>query len=258
MRIHYIAIFTFFFSAQVFGQQRLQDHNTMVWGASMNTFYLSKHFSLWGEYQWRRHDYVRDWQQSMPRVGLQYHFNNGVSVMAGYAHIITFPYGDYPSGPHMVPEQRIFEQVIWNGNIGRINLNHRLRLEQRFHGKVDQKADEYGVSDWVYANRLRYQLRMTVPLNHKQMQDKTWFLLPYDEILIGFGPNVNQNIFDQNRVGLMVGYQFNNKVKMEGGLFNQTLQQGGLVGGKEVIQYNSGFILNVYYTKPYKKRENKA
>ena len=244
----------FIYASPVNAQQRLQDPNTVVWAASLNTVYLAKHVSVWAEYQWRREDFVRNWQQSMPRVGLQYHFNNGVSVMAGYAHILTFPYGEYPAGPHKIPEHRIFEQVIWNGNIGRVGLNHRLRLEQRFLGKVDQKSEDGDVTDWIYVNRLRYQLRMTIPLNHSQLQDKTWYILPYDEIFIGFGPNVNQNIFDQNRAGLMLGYNLNKVFKIEGGLFNQTLQQGGLVAGKEVIQYNSGFILNVYLTKPFGKK----
>jgi hypothetical protein len=229
--------------------QRLSDVNTVGWFSSFNTIHLSPKLSVWLEYQWRRDNIVTDWQQSLARTGIQYHFKNGVSAMAGYGYIITFPYGDYPAGQYTIPEHRIFEQLVWNDNKGRIVLNHRLRLEQRFAGKINQAATEYEVTDWVYLNRLRYQLRATVPLSNKTMQDKTWYMAAYDEVFIGFGKNVNQNVFDQNRIGLLLGYQFNSAVRAEGGYFNQTVQQGGLIGGKQVYQYNHGLMLSLYFTK---------
>jgi hypothetical protein len=231
------------------GAQRLSDHNALGWYGLFNTVYLNKKVSVWLEYQWRRDNIITDWQQSLARGGVQFHFKNDVSAMLGYGYIVSFPIGDYPAGPYHIPEHRIFEQLMWNGNVGRVWLNHRLRLEQRFVGKVDQKAPEQNVVDWLYMNRARYQVRATVPLNHPKMQDKTWYITPFEEILIGFGKNVNQNIFDQNRIGLLFGMQYNKSVKAEIGYFNQTVQQGALVGGKEVFQYNHGLMFNVFLTK---------
>ncbi|RYE24341.1 MAG: DUF2490 domain-containing protein [Sphingobacteriales bacterium] len=243
------AFFLCLFSFSAIAQIRLSDRNAIGWYASFNTIYLNKKTSLWVEYQWRRDDVIVSWQQSLARAGLQFHFKNDVSAMVGYGYIMSFPFGDYPAGPHYVPEHRIFEQLIWNGNVGRVWLNHRLRLQQRFVGKVDQKAVEQDVTGWNYLNRVRYQIRATVPLNHPKMQDKTWYVVPFDEILIGFGKNVNQNIFDQNRLGLLFGMQYNKAVKAEIGYFNQTVQQGALVSGNEVFQYNHGLMLNLYLTK---------
>lgn len=232
--------------------QRLKDHNAFGWYGAFGIIYLDKKqkTSLWLEYQWRRDDVITSWQQSLARTGLQYHFKNGVSTMVGYGYIITYPYGDYPAGRYYFPEHRIFEQLVWNGNVGRLALNHRLRLEQRFLGKVNQAAPSYTVTDWVYMNRVRYQLRAAYPINKKKITDKTWYAAAYDELLIGFGKNVNQNIFDQNRIGLLAGYQYNKMFRAEAGVFNQILQQGGLVGGKQVYQYNNGILLSVFITKP--------
>lgn len=229
--------------------QRLSERNALGWYASFNTIYLTKKTSLWLEYQWRRDNIITDWQQSLARTGIQFHFKNDISAMIGYGYIVSFPYGDYAAGPYHIPEHRIFEQLVWNSNLGRVALNHRLRLEQRFVGKIDQKAAEREVADYRYMNRVRYQMRAAVPLNHKTMQDKTWYLVSFDEIFIGFGKNVNQNIFDQNRIGLLLGMQYNSNVKAEIGYFNQTVQQGSLVAGKEVFQYNHGLMLNLYLTK---------
>ena len=228
--------------------QRLQDPNTIGWYSAFNTIHLSKRTSLWLEYQWRRENIVTDWQQSLARTGIQFYFKNGLTALLGYGYIITYPYGDYPAGPYTIPEHRIFEQLVWNDAIGRVGLNHRVRLEQRFVGKVNQLAAVYEVSDWTYLNRLRYQLRATIPISKKTMGDKTWYAAAFDELFIGFGKNVNQNIFDQNRIGLLTGYQFNRSFRLEGGYFSQTVQQGGLVSGKEVFQYNQGLMLNAYLT----------
>lgn len=232
--------------------QRLSDYNTPGWYAGLGTIYLNKKqkTSLWLEYQWRRDDIIGSWQQSLARTGFQYHFKTGASAMVGYSFILSYPYGDYPAGPYHTTEHRIFEQLMWNGNTGRIFLNHRIRLEQRYVSKIDQTAPTYAITDWIYLNRARYQIRAGLPINHKKLMDKTWYALVFDEILIGFGKNVKQNVFDQNRIGLLAGYQYNKVLRAEFGVFNQTLQQSSLVAGKPVFQYNNGILLNVFVTKP--------
>lgn len=246
-----LSILTLFITNNSFGQ-RLSDPNTIGWYNAFGTIYTGKKHktSVWLEYQWRRDNIITNWQQSLTRVGLQYHFKNNVSALLGYGYIVTFPYGDYPAGAYHIPEHRIFEQLVWNGNVGRIALNHRLRLEQRFLGKVNQSAPEYTRTDWIYLNRVRYQLRAAVPINRKKIENKTFYAVAFDEIFIGFGKNVNQNIFDQNRIGLLAGYQYNKILRGEIGVFNQTVQQAALIAGKQVYQYNNGLMLNVFITKP--------
>lgn len=228
--------------------QRLSDNNTIGWFGTFNTIHINEKFSSYLEFQWRRENIITDWQQLFARGGLQYHFNKDVSVMAGYAYALTYPYGDFSAGPHPAPEHRIFEQLSWNDEAGLVGLNHRLRLEQRYLGKVDQKSHDYKVDGWNYVNRARYQLRATVPINNKKMDDNTFYAGAFDEIFIGFGKNVNQNIFDQNRLGLLVGYQFSNHVRLEGGFINVIQQQSSLVDHKEVFQYNNGLFINCYLT----------
>ncbi|MBS1774076.1 MAG: DUF2490 domain-containing protein [Bacteroidetes bacterium] len=249
MKRLYIFISIIIITSSIANAQRLKDQNTIGWYNVFGTVYVTPRASVWLEYQWRRDDVVKHWQQSLSRIGLQYNFKNGVSALLGYGFILTYPYGDYPSGPHHVPEHRIFEQLVWNGNIGRIGLNHRLRLEQRHLGKVDQSAAEHTITGWNYMNRLRYQLRATICLNKKAMEDNTIYTAAFDEIFIGFGKNVNQNVYDQNRLGLVAGYQFNKSVRFEIGCLNQIVQQAALVTGRQVYQYNTGVITNLYLTK---------
>ncbi len=228
--------------------QRLQDRNNICWTSCISNFYLSKKISLNVEYNWRRENYYQNWQQSLARGGVQYNFNNDVSVLLGYGYIITFPYGDYPPGRYYTPEHRIFEQLAWTESYKRVSINHRLRLEQRMIGKIDQKAADYKINGYNYLNRVRYQMRLNVPLNHTKMEPKTWYAAAFDELFIGFGSNVNQNIFDQNRLAVLGGYQFTKSVKLEAGFLSQIVQQSALVNSKQVYQYNSGLLVSLLYT----------
>ena len=252
MKQHYFRSFILLFCGLTLGnkgyaQNRLRTDNTIVWLNNFHTINIDQHWAILAEYQWRRTEGVKSWQQSLLRGGVQYKFSNGVSVLAGYIWIETFPYGDYPpAASQPFPEHRIYEQVTWNDNIGRLQLNHRARLEQRFLGVLNPQADgAREISKWNYLNRLRYQLRATFPINHAAMTDKTWYAAAFDEIFIGFGKNVNANVFDQNRIGLLLGYKLNKRFSLEGGYLNQTLQQPQSVNGKSVFQYNNGFILNL-------------
>jgi hypothetical protein len=56
---------------------------------------------------------------------------------------------------------------------------------------------------------------------------------------------VGANIFDQNRIGLLLNYRFSNLVQMEAGYINQTLQQGRNINNLPVFQYNNGFVIGI-------------
>ena len=81
----------------------------------------------------------------------------------------------------------------------------------------------------------------------KEIIDKTAYLAIYDEVFIGFGKNVNENIFDQNRVGILLGYRFNPSIRIEAGYLNQTLQLGREVNNRNVFQLNNGLIVSANF-----------
>ncbi|HQS50981.1 MAG TPA: DUF2490 domain-containing protein, partial [Daejeonella sp.] len=72
----------------------------------------------------------------------------------------------------------------------------------------------------------------------------TPYLAVYDEILIGFGKNVNENIFDQNRLAILLGYRFSPKARIEVGYLNQIAQLSREVNGRNVFQDNKGVLLS--------------
>lgn len=220
---------------------RYSERNTVAWLTAIVTPKISKKVSGHLEYQWRRVNFVKDWQQSLLRGGITYKIHPQLSVQLGYAWVQTFPYGTYTiaSVPKVFPEHRIYEQLVINSPIGSATLINRLRLEQRWTGRFSPvEAEKLNL---IFFNRFRYMPRVDVSINNKM------YAALADEILIGFGENVGENVFDQNRVNVMLGYKASNVFKIEGGFLNQIVQLGREIEMKNVFQYNSGFMVNMYF-----------
>ncbi len=127
-------------------------------------------------------------------------------------------------------------------------------LEQRWIGRYTN-ATLSKPDDFLFVNRIRYMYRMQIPIGKKKIEDKTPYAAIYDEIFIGFGKNVNENIFDQNRLAILLGYRFNKKLRLEGGFFQQIVQLGREVNNRNVFQYNNGIILNGYFNFDLSKQQ---
>jgi len=227
---------------------RLNNYNAIGWYGYFGTFKLSKKFGIHTEYQFRQVEIISAKQQRLVRVGANYQLNPKIQLRLGYALIETFPYGDIPlngMGKDFT-EHRLFQMATITDKISIVDLSHRFMLEQRWVGRYSNanltKEDEFPL-----LNRLRYMFRVQVPLKGKAIKDKTPYVAVYDEILIGFGKNVNENIFDQNRVGILLGYRFSPVVRIEAGYINQTVQLGREVNNRNVFQHNNGIIVTANF-----------
>ena len=227
---------------------RLNTNNNIGWYNYFGTFKVAEKFGIHTEYQWRRNNYITDWQQSLLRVGLNYNLSSRVLFRVGYAWIETYPYGDIPLNGlgRDFTEHRIFEMVQLSHKEGIVDFSHRFMLEQRFVGRYTS-ANEATEDEFPLLNRMRYMVRFQIPLKGKEIKDKTPYVALYDEVIVGFGKNVNANIFDQNRIGILLGYRFNKNFRIEAGYLNQTLQYGRQISGKNVFQNNNGFIINTNF-----------
>jgi hypothetical protein len=230
--------------------------NTIGWFNVFGTVKLSEKIGIHTEYQFRRENVITDWQQSLLRIGVNYSLNPRVLFRVGYAWIETFPYGEYPingMGKDFT-EHRIFQMVQLSHKEGILDLSHRFMLEQRFVGRYSSTLLEHE-DEYPLLHRARYMARIQFPLKGKTITDRTPYAVLYDEIFIGFGNNVNANIFDQNRLGLLLGYRYNKNIRFEGGYLNQILQFGRQINGQNVIQYNHGFIFNALLNFDLSKKQ---
>jgi hypothetical protein len=249
------SMFLILISQSVFGQNRISNHNNIGWYSYNGTFKLDSKFSFHTEYQWRRNDYIKTWQQSLLRLGINYQIDPSVQLRVGYVWTETFPYGEIPinSMGKDNTEHRIYEMATVTDKIGKIDLSHRFMLEQRWVGRYSD-ANLTSEDQYPFQNRARYMIRLQMPLKGNSIGDKTPYAAVYDEVMIGFGKNVGENIFDQNRIGILLGYKFNDLLRLEGGYLNQIVMLGREVEGKNVFQYNNGFIVSANFNFDFSKK----
>lgn len=247
MKLYTILFLLSFSSTKIFSQNnRLNTHENIGWYNYFGTFKVAKKYSIHTEYQFRRANTITEWQQSLLRLGVNYHVNPRVLFRLGYALIETYPYGEIPLNGlgRDFTEHRIFQMMQLSSKEGRFDFSHRFMLEQRFVGRYSQATVERE-DEFPLLHRARYMLRVQTPLLGKELKNKTPYLAVYDEIFIGFGENVNANVFDQNRLGLLLGMNWDKNLRLEAGYLNQILQFGRQINNQNVFQYNHGLIVNL-------------
>ncbi len=225
---------------------RINTSENIAWYNFFGQFQLNNKTSIHAEYQWRRDNFISNWQQSLLRIGINYHLNPNVLFRVGYGWIETYNYGEIPlnSFGKDFTEHRIFQMAQISHKEGLLNISHRFMNEQRFIGRYNSAQSESEES-YVYLNRLRYMLRLQYPIFNSINKHKP-YLAFYNELFIGYGKNVNENIFDQNRIAALLGTKFNDKLRLEAGYLNQRLQFAREINGQNVFQNNNGLIVNLY------------
>jgi hypothetical protein len=201
--------------------QRLADHNSIGWFAYTGTFKIKPKISIHTEYQWRRVNVLKNGQQSLIRTGINYHINPKLTFRLGYANIETYNYGDFPLNAmgKQFTEHRMYQVATITDKVSLVDISHRFMLEQRWIGRYTNSS-LLKEDDWVFANRFRYMFRMQWPLKGKNIGNKTPYAVIYDEMFIGFGKNVAENVFDQNRLGILIGYRFSPIIRIEAGFLS--------------------------------------
>ena len=188
--------------------QKTIDDQFHAWSVYQGNHHLSEKWDLHTEYQFRRADGFAVWQQSLARIGLDYKLNPAVTISSGYGQIISYPYGTQPIA-HQTNENRLWQQLILKQPIGKIQVQQRYRLEQRW---VDAQ----------FKQRIRYRAQVLLPLQKSFTdQKKGFFINMNDEVFLGFGKGIGKNILDQNRFITALGYQFNNDFNIQLGYLNQ-------------------------------------
>lgn len=111
-------------TSQGIAQNRIQNTNHNGWYMFFGNHRLSNKWSLHTEYQWRRNEWIQNWQQSLARIGIDYRINDQAIITLGYVNIITYPYGEQPVLTTF-NEHRIWQNLLLTNKYGRFNFSHR-------------------------------------------------------------------------------------------------------------------------------------
>ncbi len=169
---------------------------------------INSRWNWHNEVQYRNYNFIGDLQQLLLRTGIGYNLTeNNNNILLGYGFINSQRY--LPNSDQKVgtDEHRIYQQFITRQNFGRVFVQHRYRLEERF------LPDDFQM-------RFRYFLSFNVPINHKTMTNKTFYASAYNEIFV----NKQGTYFDRNRLYGALGYVIDKNFRVEAGFMAQTLQ----------------------------------
>jgi Protein of unknown function (DUF2490) len=204
--------------------QRETYTNVNGWVAWFNDVELSSKWFIDSDFNVRRSGPYDEVSQYLWRASLRRNLTSNVRVALGYAGSDTHPYGDLPIA-FRTPEHRIFEQLQLSHATGRTQWTHRYRLEQRWGGRMALEDGEPQVQNWVRTNRARYLVRATVPLQGPTLDSNEWFVTIGDELYMNWGANIQQNVFDQNRIMGTVGRRIGSRVRLEVGYLEQLIER---------------------------------
>lgn len=179
-----------------------QDSDFGNWLIYIGNKKLNSKWNIHTEVQYRNYNAIGDLEQLLLRTGLGYNLSNNTNVLLGYGYILSENYLENSNKKIAVNEHRIFQQFTTKQNVGRVQLNHRYRFEQRF-----VEAD--------FKLRFRYLLGLNIPLS--KSESNSYYLSAYNEIFL----NSQSAIFDRNRVYGGIGYKFNKSLRLEAGYMNQ-------------------------------------
>lgn len=200
--------------------------------------------------QERRSGPIRQPQAFFFRPSLNYTVASGVKLGFGITRSESYPFGKIPSA-YQAPEWRTFEQLLLSSTFGRLQMTNRYRVEQRWQGKRGADTSDHKIASWLQTGRVRYQAKAVLPMQGQAVDVGSGYLTGYDEVMINFGRNVANNVFDQNRASVGVGMRYARDWKAEVGF----LQQTSLKSNGKDLEQNSTLTFGLYYSREAKKKE---
>ena len=178
------------------------------WFIYFGHYRLSPKWGIWAEGQYRNYNFAGDLEQAFVRTALTRDLpGKGLQFALGYGHFYTGNYVGTTDQKEYFHENRFYQQFLDNQRYGRVYLNHRYRLEERF------LPDQF---KW----RFRYSLSLNVCLNKSERVPGALYLSAYNEIFI----QPAAPVFDRDRLYGAMGYVISPTLRAETGLMYQLFE----------------------------------
>ena len=217
---------------------KARDHNLNGWFMYFGDHQIKGKLGVHLEGQWRRHNLLTRGQQLLLRPAINYEINPNLSLSAGYAFVATHRYGSLPVD-FPFAEHRLYQQISAKQRFGKVGVEHRFRLEQRW---LERKISA-GATQWRNQDRFRYFIKATVPLSGK------WYFGTYNEIFLNTSRPSGVTLFDQNRAYVAIGAKINRTSRVEVGYLQQTLSR---LGGR-AFEYNHTLQVAIFSNLPLRR-----
>jgi hypothetical protein len=188
-----------------FGQNSSLSQNNQQWAQYYNQVSFKNKISLVSDFGFRSKNSFGEYAQYISRVGLAYQIYPEVQYTVGFAHLGCFTDNQL----HKI-EVRPYQEVLWTQKKKNIGLMYRIRVEERFF----QTLEEHRFVESTFNLRFRYYLKLTVPI-HSYDKEKGLQKISFNvgnELFLNAGKQVQNQVFDQNRIILGPCFSFAKKL----------------------------------------------
>lgn len=179
------------------------------------------------ETQFRSDKFFADFNFDEFKIGVNYNVANRLAVQVGTGIHNTYSLGGSFKKPFVSEETRLWEQFSLYNTIGRLKLEHRYRIEQRW-GTLG------------YRNRFRYRLNAIISINQPKINTGALYAYINDEIYLTDKPGY----FQRNRFYVGAGYRFIKQLTVQMGYLHQFDYTANRKSIKNFLQ--TSFLINVH------------
>lgn len=153
--------------------------------------------------------------QYLLRTQVFYEVQKKLSLSQGFVYLLQSPHDPEDASRFSLPEYRPFQEAVIKNDIGRAQIRHRYRLEERFIHKADSR-EEILLPGYHFSFRARYQFQVQFPLLKITEEKKLNFRIS-EEVMLNFGKNIVYNTFDQSRFSAAFLYSISKALEVEAG-----------------------------------------
>jgi len=201
----------FLLASSVFRAQNEEFSHSSSWNSVAVKANLNEKLFLKNEFNFRRTNFIQDWQQIVLRPSLQYKLNKRFTLAFGYSYIDNYIYAN-SSSQLAFKENNLWQQVFLKQNFKFLSIAHRIRFEERFKESASLTDDNLWVTNIGYSGRLRYRLIISLPI----LEDKL-SILTYDEVFLDFKKKWLPQKCTQNRLYLGFRFRKSNHITIKSG-----------------------------------------
>jgi len=187
--------------------QKIVHHQTLQWIYYSNQLYFTPKVYWVNNIDNRR--FINPDQENQLIFHTRLHYKNKKWEFAGGLTLSSI-YTQIPENGsnHIATEFRPVVEASYEQPIGKIYLQNRIRIDNRF---LEPNTQESILDTAIYVLRFRYRIQVRMPLFVDKDNNTILQLRLADEIML----NHKENIFDQNRINATLDYNINKKFTLE-------------------------------------------
>jgi Protein of unknown function (DUF2490) len=246
--LHKLLLAIFFLSPLLTAAQRTREVQTQnhAWMSLNTQLRLTDKFGISADVHVRRTNFLNTNNFFLVRVGGIYYVNKQLSLGAGHAHMWLANQNE--ATELFSDENRLHQQIAFNQKAGKVQINQRLRIEERW---IQRVINFVPVDQIRYTTRFRYQLTLNIPVSSNP---KLPSLALSDELMMQTGKDIIYNNFDQNRLFAGIRQQVSPALAFDFGYMRVWQQR--LSG----YQYNRNHTIRLffYWQPDFRKKKTEA